>query len=266
MTLPPYKQWHLLNPKLKMLLITIFLLPFCSVTAQKATIAEELVSIKTYDFYDPNPIATLTGDKDHIYPYFQFDGYTLEPNNKKWKVVTLENDYIKVSILPQVGGKIWGAIEKSTGEEFLYKNEVLKFRNIALRGPWTSGGIEFIFGITGHAPTTSTPVDYIIEEHMDGSVSCTIGATDLPSGSVWRVVITLPPDKAYFETTSYLFNPSDLHQSNYVWQNAAIVAKDDLEFFYPGSYYIGHPGDVHPWPNREDGRNLAMYKNNNFGT
>lgn len=264
--LPHMEHCNALFYKSILLLTAIFFLFFCSATAQKATISEELVSIKTYDFDDPNPIATLTGSKDHIYPYFQFDGYSLEPITKKWNVVTLENDYIEVSILPEVGGKVWGAVEKSTGEEFFYKNEVLKFRNIALRGPWTSGGIEFNFGITGHAPTTSTPVDYMIKEHNDGSVSCTIGAMDIPSGTIWRVVITLPPDKAYFETTSYLFNPSDLHQSNYVWQNAAIVARDDLEFFYPGSFYIGHPGDVHSWPIKEDGRNLAWYKNNNFGS
>mgnify|MGYP006427665013 CR=1 FL=1 len=249
-----------------LLLIVLYLFPIEVSLAQKSTVSEKLISIKTYDFDDPNPIATLASGKHHIYPYFQFDGYRLQPEQKEWKVVTLENDYIEVQILPEVGGKVWGASEKSTGEEFLYKNEVLKFRNIALRGPWTSGGIEFNFGITGHAPTTSTPVDYIIKEHSDGSVSCTIGAVDLPSGTAWRVIITLPADKAYFETTSFQFNLSDIHQSNYVWQNAAIVADQDLEFFYPGSFFAGHPGDVHPWPIHDDGRNLAMYKNNNFGS
>ena len=66
--------------------------------------------------------------------------------DQDWKVVTLANDYIEVYVLPEVGGKVWGAIEKSTGEEFIYRNEVMKFRNIAMRGPWTSGGIEFNFG------------------------------------------------------------------------------------------------------------------------
>ena len=248
-----------------LLLIVIYLFPIEVSLAQKATVSEELTSIKTYDFDDPNPIATLASGKHHIYPYFQFDGYHLQPEQKGWKVVTLENDYIEVQILPEVGGKVWGAIEKSTGEEFLYKNEVLKFRNIALRGPWTSGGIEFNFGITGHAPTTSTPVDYHLQEHEDGSVSCTIGARDLASNTYWRVVITLPPDKAFFQTDSYWVNTSRLHQSNYVWQNAAAVARDDLQFYFPGRFYAGHPGDIHPWPIGEDGRDLSLYRNNNFG-
>ena len=77
-----------------------------------------------------------------IYPYYRFDGYTDKPVQKEWKVVELENDYIKVMILPEIGGKIWAAIEKSTGKSFIYYNHVVKFRDVAMRGPWTSGGIE----------------------------------------------------------------------------------------------------------------------------
>ena len=61
-----------------------------------------------------------------------------------------------------------------------------------MRGPWTSGGIEFNFGIIGHHPSTATPVDYIIQKNDDGSVSCTVGNIDLPSRTQWRVKITLP--------------------------------------------------------------------------
>ncbi|MBK9241296.1 MAG: DUF5107 domain-containing protein [Acidobacteria bacterium] len=67
----------------------------------------------------------------------------------EWKVVTLENDLVEVFVLPEIGGKVWGARVKKTGHEFIYRNEVVKFRNIALRGPWTSGGIEFNFGVIG---------------------------------------------------------------------------------------------------------------------
>ena len=161
--------------------------------------------IKTYPFSDPNPVPTLTTNTA-IYPYHTFDGYTQTGQEQPWKVVTLENDYIRVSLLPQVGGKVWGAIEKSTGEDFIYQNEVLKFRNIAMRGPWTSGGIEFNFGIIGHSPTTATPVNYIIQKHDDGSVSCIVGTIDLPSRTQWRVRVTLSPDQAYFETNSLWYN------------------------------------------------------------
>src|SRR5690606_5841070 len=105
---------------------------------------------------------------ERIYPYFTFDEYESEGVPKTWKIVELENDYIRVQLTPEIGGKIWGAWDKTRCEPFLYTNDVVKFRNIAMRGPWTSGGIEFNFGIIGHTPTVSTPIDYHLKEKADG--------------------------------------------------------------------------------------------------
>ena len=82
-----------------------------------------------------------------IYPYFRFDGYSVSGQDEEWKTVVLENPYIKLWVFPEIGGKLWVAVEKSTGKEFIYFNKVVKFRNIAMRGPWTSGGVEFNFGL-----------------------------------------------------------------------------------------------------------------------
>ncbi|SDE73587.1 protein of unknown function [Pricia antarctica] len=232
--------------------------------AQSVTIKEEIQSLETYGFSKPNPVPILA-ENPKIYPYFKFEEYEHTSKKKDWKVVTLENEYIKVMVLPEIGGKVWGAIEKSTGEEFLYKNEVVKFRNIAMRGPWTSGGIEFNFGIIGHHPSTATPVDYITRTNADGSVSCIVGATDLPSNTSWTVEIRLEKDKAYFETNASWYNASPLTESYYNWMTAAAVATNDLEFFIPGNTYVGHNGNAHTWPIDEDGRNLSLYKNNDFG-
>ncbi|CAN0327617.1 unnamed protein product, partial [Scytosiphon promiscuus] len=171
---------------------------------------------------------------------------------------------IQVFVLPELGGKVWGAIEKSTGEEFLYKHEVIKFRNISMRGPWTSGGIEFNFGIIGHHPSTATPVDYVVKTNDDGSVSCVVGSADLPSNTDWRVEIRLEKDKAYFETNSSWYNGSPIDQSYYNWMTAAAVVSDDLEFIYPGNQFLEHGGAAKPWPIDAEGRDLSLYKNNNF--
>ena len=231
---------------------------------QTTTIREEIKSIKTYTFDEPNLVPILN-ENPKIYPYFKFEGYEHTAKDKNWKVVTLENEYITLSVLPEIGGKIWGAIEKKTGEEFIYKNEVLKFRNIAMRGPWTSGGVEFNFGIIGHTPATATPVDYIIKENKDGSVSCIVGTMDLPSRTKWWVEINLQKDKAYFETKASWYNPTPINQSYYNWMTAAAAAKNDLEFFIPGNYYLKHDGNAKLWPIDEEGRDLSFYKNNNFG-
>jgi len=235
---------------------------FLSVSGQQATVKEERTSFKTYPYSDPDPMPMI----GPIYPYFRFHGYSLDGRPQDWKMVKLENPYVKVLVAPEIGGKVWGAVEKSTGREFIYLNPVVKFREIAMRGPWTSGGIELNFGIIGHAPTTATPVDYLIQENADGSVGCIVGAIDLPSRTVWRVNVRLPKDAAYFETECFWYNPTSLHDSLYNWLTSAQDAGNDLKFSYPGTHHIGHGGDVHPWPIAENGRDVSIYQNNDFGS
>lgn len=230
-----------------------------------ARINEEERELVTYPFGDPNPVA-IHAKTSKIYPYALFEGYSKTSTKQKWKIVKLENDYIELYVLPQVGGKIWGAIEKSTGKEFIYRNEVMKFRNIAMRGPWTSGGVEFNFGIIGHHPSTASAVDYRVVTNDDGSVSCFVGNLDLPSRTSWRVEIRLPKDKAYFETNASWNNPTPIHQSYYNWMTAAAVVSDDLEFYYPGNLALEHDGSPTHWPVDEAGRDLSKYKNNAFGS
>jgi len=178
--------------------------------------------------------------------------------------VKLENEFIEVYVLPEVGGKVWGAIEKATGQEFIYRNEVMKFRNIALRGPWTSGGIEFNFGVIGHTPSTATPVDYTLVENEDGSVSCFVGAMDLPSRSSWRVEIRLAPGASNFETNVYWSNPTSLVQPYYNWMTAAAFAQNDLTMSIPGDQFLTHPGEARSWPHNDNGVYLPFYANNTF--
>ena len=207
------------------------------VHAQDAAVVREYNKIfTTYPFSDPDPIPNPAAI---IYPYFRYDGFTDKPVQKKWKVVELENAYLKVTILPEVGGKIWSAIEKSTGRSFIYDNHVIKFRDVAMRGPWTSGGIEANYGIIGHTPNCATPVDYITFTKADSSVSCVIGVLDLLTGTWWRLEINLPKDKAYFTTTSFWYNGSPLEQPYYSWMNTGIKAKGNLQFIFPGTHYLG---------------------------
>ena len=215
---------------------------------QTTRISEEVRTLSTYPFSEPNPIPILTRD-ERLYPYHSFEGYSATAEPREWKVVRLENDFIEVFVLPEVGGKVWGAIVKQNGHEFIYRNEVMKFRNIALRGPWTSGGIEFNFGVICHTPATATPVDYAMRENPDGSVSCFVGTMDLPSRTHWRVEIRLPADRAYFETNVLWYNPTPLEQPYYNWMTAAAFAQYDLEMSIPGNTYLTHPGDARTWPN-----------------
>lgn len=216
----------------------------------------------TYPFSDPNPIPVL----GKIYPYFRFDGYTTQSIKKKYKIVILENDYLKIKIFPEIGGKIWSVVDKTSGKEMFYDNKVIKFRDISLRGPWTSGGIEFNYGVIGHDPSSSFPVNYRTAHNPDGSVSCWISNFDLITRSRWTVKINLPQDNGWFTTSSIWHNSNSASQPYYNWVNTGIKATEDLELIYPGTYSIGHGGDIIPWPTDEElGKNLSHWAENDFG-
>ena len=243
--------------------LLLTLLSFNLARSQRNAIVTEYQKVfPTYPFSDPNPIPLLT----QVYPYYRFDGFTDKAVNKQWKVVQLENDYIQLLILPEIGGKIWAAIDKKTNTPFLYYNHTVKFRDVAMRGPWTSGGLEANFGIIGHTPNCATPVDYITRSNADGSVSCIIGVLDLLTRSNWRVEINLPKDKAYFTTQAFWYNSTPAEQPYYHWMNAGVKAGNDLEFIYRGNQYIGHGGEHAAWPtNEKNGKQINWYKENNFG-
>ncbi|WP_234998000.1 DUF5107 domain-containing protein [Parabacteroides sp. Marseille-P3160] len=253
---------NLFSQRMKSLILLGCMLLVASImTAQNARVIESKVSMKTYPFSDADPVAR---PENLYYPYFRFDGFTSEGKQREWKTVELENDYIKVTLFPEIGGKIWGAVEKSTGKEFIYYNHVVKFRDIAMRGAWVSGGIEYNFGIIGHAPTSATPVDYITRTNPDGSVSCFLSATDYITRSNWTVEVNLPKDKAFFTTKTTWYNASSMDQPYYQWMNAGYKAAGDIQFCYPGNCYIGHDGESNPFPIDKQGRDLSLYKNNDF--
>jgi len=242
----------------------LFILLYTSLHAQQPSrITVSAKTFTTYPFSDPDPVPNPAAN---FYPYNHFDGYTNTPVQKQWKVIELENDFIKVMVLPEIGGKIWSAIEKKTGKEFIYYNHVVKFRDVAMRGAWTSGGIESNFGTIGHTPNCSTPVDYTTITRPDGSVSCVVGALDLLTRTPWRIDINLPADKAYFTTQSFWFNASGIEQPYYHWMNAGIKVSGNLEYVYPGTTFIGHEGETGDWPvNKKNGKAISWYNNNNFG-
>ena len=237
-------------------------------------ISEETLSLTTYPFSEPDPVpimarsGSMWGSSSRLYPYFRFDGLSAAGEPQPCAFIRMENPWIEVFITPEIGGKVWGAIEKSTGEEFIYFNHAVKFREIAMRGPWTSGGIEMNFGVVGHTPSGATPVDYRTWKDRDGTAHCAVGSIDLPSRTRWTVTISLPPDAARFETRAFWYNPTPLHQSYYVWMTSAVQAADDLQFVLPGSAYIEHNYSelLRPWPVDEAGRDLSIYRNNNFGS
>ena len=248
--------------KLMLTFMSVLTLAVPAAFAQVSAIEKDTL-IPTYPFDDPDPLP-LVFKRPELYPYSRFDGFSARATTRPWKMIVLENELIRVEILPEVGGKVFSAWDKTKNREFLYANPVLKFRDIALRGPWTSGGIEFNFGFIGHTPATAHPVNHALKEYPDGSKSCFISAMDISARTIWQIEIKLEPGKKYFSTTASWQNLTPFHQSYYHWYNTAIQVRDDLRYAFPGNRYIGHDGDIHPYPVDEKGRDLSLYKNHQF--
>ena len=230
--------------------------------AAPVTVRERTLTLPTYPFGDPDPVPPIAEKR---YPYFRFDGSSQASLSHPWKTVELSNGRISLDVMPEAGGKVWGATDLATGFDFIYRNHSAKFRNIAMRGPWWSGGIEFNFGIIGHGPFTSTPVDYCVRTNADGSASVFVSMTEAICRTVWQVEVRLGRGSDFFETRTRWYNASLLPVPYYQWMNSAQKLTADSCFEFPGSNEIGHQGDAHPWPIDANGRNLSSYAANAFG-
>ncbi|MBR0193767.1 MAG: DUF5107 domain-containing protein [Thermoguttaceae bacterium] len=248
---------------LPVLVLLVLQMVFASALFGEANFRVTEKDFPTYPFGDPNPVPTMS----RFYPYFRFDGYSIQKEMKKWKVVELSNDYISMEILPEIGGKIWSVTEKSTGKSIIYANPVIKFREVGMRGPWTSGGIEVNVGIIGHAPSCSSPVDWSARKNPDGSVSCFIGALELITRANWEVEINLPADSAVFAMKFYWHNASGQTQPYYTWTNVGVRSDGGMQVVEPGTHRIGHAGELDSWPlDEERQKDLSVYDQNDFGS
>lgn len=247
--------------KLILALTVFFLMPLFSYSQNNSQIREYKSEYTTYPYSDANPVPIV----GKIYPYFRYEGFTTKSEKRVWKIVELENVFLKIKIFPEIGGKIWSVIDKISGKEMFYGNDVVKFRDVALRGAWTSGGIEFNYGVIGHSPACSFPVDYLTRTNPDGSVSCIIGTLDLLTRTYWSVEINLPKDKGWFTTRSFWHNRTGSSQPYYNWVNTAVNTGKDLEYIYPGTHFISHDGLSSFWPmDSVNNRNLSHWSDNNF--
>ena len=180
---------------------------------------------------DPNPPFPLIKGS-HVYPYTMLDDLTDRRETKSYQAVFLENDYLKATILPSLGGRLYSLFDKTSGREVFYRNNVVKYGLVGLRGAWISGGVEFNFP-DGHTVVTVSPVAWTLRENPDGSATVTVGDIDRVTSMYWEVALTLHPGEARLEQHVTLFNPTPLTNRYWYWANAAVPATDDMQFVYP---------------------------------
>lgn len=197
---------------------------------------EAPLTIPTYELNPPNPYpAVLDWNRRKwrpVYPYPFLDSLGSEKTNKSWKAVYLENEYLKVTVLPELGGHVYQIFDKTLNRDIIYSNPVMKYAMVALRGAWVSGGIEWNFP-DGHTLTTVAPIDYVMRTEADGSVAVAIGDTERVQRMQWQVILRLRPGTRVLESEVTLNNRREVPGRYWYWSTAGAPAAPDLRFNYP---------------------------------
>jgi Tfp pilus assembly protein PilF len=201
--------------------------------AANVRVWEGTTSIPTYLLgpEDPNPQFPLV-NSHNIYPYTALDDLTDNREAKTYRAIYLENEYLKATILPQMDGRLYSLYDKVAKREVFYRNNVIKYGMVGLRGAWISGGVEFNFP-NGHTTDTVSPVASRFLQNPDGSATVVVGDVDQVSGMHWEVALTLRPGVAHLEQHVTLFNATPLPGLYWWWANAAVPGTDDMQFIYP---------------------------------
>lgn len=199
---------------------------------------KERVVIPTYEVGEPekNPIflekRVYQGSSGVVYPYPVIEKISDVKTDHEWNAVFIENDYIKVMVLPELGGRIQMAYDKIRQRHFVYYNHVIKPALVGLAGPWISGGIEFNWP-QHHRPSTYMPVDSDIVYNDDGSVTVWVNETERMFHQKGMAGFTLRPGCAYLEIKGRVYNGTELPQTFLWWANPAVAVNDHYRSVFP---------------------------------
>lgn len=203
-----------------------------------AKVYEKIMSIPTYGVgnEEKNPMffekRVYQGSSGKVYPYPVIEKIYDEKFDKEYNAVILENDWLYVIVLPEIGGRIYTAYDKTNGYDFVYHNKVIKPALVGLLGPWISGGIEFNWP-QHHRPTTFKSVNYQIKNYFDGSASVIVGESEAMFGLKHTTEIRLYADKSYIEIKTDVYNRGNTPETFLWWANPAFRVNDDTATIMP---------------------------------
>lgn len=214
---------------------------------------------------DPNPPFDAYQTTRFNYPYTLRTNLTGEKADHAWRAIFLENEYLKCTVLPDIGGHLYTCIDKISGQSMFYANPSIKKAQIGYRGAWAAFGVEFNFPVS-HNWVSMSPVDFAYAAHEDGSASVWVGNIDRAYGMQWGVELVLKPGSTLLEERVTLYNPSDVRHRYYWWNNAGVQVWDDSRIDYPMRFIASHGyTDVYRWPIDAEGKDLSIIKNQTDG-
>src|SRR6266404_5220679 len=181
---------------------------------------------------DSNPSFDQFETSRFSYPYTLRKEMTNVRGTHQFRAIYLENEYLKCSVLPDLGGHVYTCVDKISGKPMFYANPSIKKARIGYRGAWAAFGVEFNFPVS-HNWVSMSPVDFAFANHKDSSASITVGNIDRVYGMQWTVELTLRPGSTVLEQRVTLSNRSDVRHRFYWWNNAAVQVWDDSQIQYP---------------------------------
>ncbi|MCU0918353.1 MAG: DUF5107 domain-containing protein [Planctomycetes bacterium] len=257
-----------MSHKLSTCLLSLVVLLLATAAPAAVKVWEEPLTLPTYRLNppDPNPRfytnESYQGAQKRIYPYPMQDGVTDIREEKTYKALYLENEYIKLCILPELGGRLFYATDKTNGYEIFYRQHVVKPALIGMLGAWISGGIEWCV-FHHHRNTTYLPVDYSLAANADGSKTIWFGETERRHRMKWLIGITLYPGKSYIEASVKLDNRTAYPNSILYWANVAVHVNDDYQVIFPPSVTAAtyhSKNDFAHWPLADGSYRGVNYK------
>lgn len=245
----------------------LFLLIYVGFAHGQVRVWEGTLQLPVYEegSPDPNPPFDEYATNRFSYPYTLRTEITSHRVPHELRAIYLENEYLKCSVLPDIGGHIYTCMDKISGQPMFYANPSLKKAKIGYRGAWAAFGVEFNFPVS-HNWVSMSPVDFAYAAKPDGSASVTVGNTDRVYGMQWIVELTLRPGSTVLEQHVTLNNRSDVRHRFYWWNNAAVQAWDDSRIEYPMRFAASHGfTEVQPWPVDAQGKDLRVIRNQTDG-
>ena len=182
--------------------------------------------------------------------------------DREYTAVVLENDLVAITVLPELGGRIFRAVDRRTGYDFFYRQSVIKPALIGALGSWISGGVEFNWPYH-HRPSTFLPVDFATETEPDGTAAVHLSEHDPFDRMKGMVTLRLPPDSIVLETAVRIFNCTPVRHSFLWWENAAVPVHEDYHIFFPGDVrrvYFHYRRDTNTYP-----LGSGFYNGHDFG-
>jgi tetratricopeptide (TPR) repeat protein len=205
---------------------------------------ETKIVIPTYLAGDPEPNPSFffgrqsQGAQGPVYPYPMYDSLTGKKVDKTYTIVYLENEYIRIGVLPEIGGRIFEGVDKTNNYNFIYRQHVIKPALIGLIGAWMSGGVEWNIP-HHHRASTFIPVQYKVEEDTDGSKTVWVGELELRQRMRWAVGYTLRPGKAILEASVRILNRTPEVNTMLCFANLAVHANQNYQVIFPPSTQFG---------------------------